>query len=136
MRALIETIKSFIRKDLHMLSSIYVILLTLAAAAIAAFAQYLFKKSVPEFRFGVDGILSLARNRMVIAGLLIYLIGLAIYLVALGSGELSFVYPAFSSTFIFVMLISHFKLKERIGYARLAGMLLIILGITFVSGLI
>ncbi len=116
-----------------MLGVLSVVAITIMAAAIVAFAQYLFKKSVPKFDFNASGILSLARNRVIVAAGLIYVVGLAFYLVALSSEQLSFVYPAFSSTFIFVMIISHFKLKERIGYARLSGVALIIIGIAIVS---
>ena len=119
-----------------MLSLEYVIGLTVISAAIVAYAQYVFKRGIHRFRLSVSGIISLVRNRMVIAGILIYVLGLVFYLVALGSGELSFVYPAFSSTFIFVILISHFALKERIGYARLAGIILIIAGIALVAGVV
>jgi drug/metabolite transporter (DMT)-like permease len=119
-----------------MLSESYVVALTVIAAGVVACAQYLFKRSIPKFKFSIDGVLSLAKSRNVIVGAAVYLIGLAFYLVALGSGELSFVYPAFSSTFIFVILISHFKLNEKIGYARLGGILLIILGIALVSGIV
>ncbi len=119
-----------------MLSVTYVVILTVIAAAIVAYAQYVFKKSVPKFKFDLSGLLSLAKNRMVVAGILIYMIGLVFYLFALGSNQLSFVYPAFSSTFIFVILISHFMLKERIGGVRLAGILMIILGIALVSSLL
>ena len=72
-----------------MLGTPYVVILTVIAAAIAACAQYIFKRSVPQFRFSIKEIFSLARNRMIIAGILVYVIGLAFYLVALGSGELS-----------------------------------------------
>ncbi|MDE1768378.1 MAG: EamA family transporter [Candidatus Micrarchaeota archaeon] len=116
-----------------MLSSIEVILLTLVAAAIVAYAQYTFKRSIHKFRFDAHGVLSLLSNRTVMLGMLVYLVGLVFYLLALGSGQLSFVYPAFSSTFIFVMLISHYKLGEKVGYGRLAGILLIIAGIAMVS---
>ncbi len=119
-----------------MLGIYYVVLLTVVAAAIVAYAQYVFKKSVPKFRFSLSGVLSLAKNKMVIAGVLIYMFGLVFYLFALGSGQLSFVYPAFSSTFIFVILISHFMLNERIGKVRLAGILMIMLGIALVSSLL
>lgn len=118
-----------------MLNLMVVVILTVIAAAIVAYAQYIFKKGVPKFRFNISGVVSLARNRLVIAGVMIYIFGLVFYLLALGSGQLSFVYPAFSSTFIFVILISHFILNERIGYARLAGIVLIILGIALVSGI-
>jgi drug/metabolite transporter (DMT)-like permease len=116
-----------------MLDTAYVIALTLIAAATVAYAQYVFKKAVPKFRFNFSGIISLAKNRMVVAGIVTYMVGLVFYLFALGSEQLSFVYPAFSSTFIFVIIISHFKLKERLGYARLAGIVLIIAGIALVS---
>lgn len=119
-----------------MLAAQYVVILTVIAAATVALAQYLFKKSVPKFRFNMPEIFSLLANRNIIIGLLIYLVGLVFYLLALGSGELSFVYPAFASTFIFVIAISHFALKEKVGYRRIAGVLFIIFGIILVSGII
>lgn len=119
-----------------MLSTTYVVVLTVIAAAIVAYAQYVFKKSVPKFKFNLSGALSLLKNKNIVLGVCIYMLGLVVYLFALGSGQLSFVYPAFSSTFIFVILISHFLLKERVNAARLAGILMIILGICLVSSLV
>jgi len=116
-----------------MLGTAEVVLLTVIAAAIVACAQYVFKKYIHKFKFNLKGMLSLLTNRMVIAGAAIYIMGLFVYLAALGSGQLSFVYPAFSSTFIFVMIISHFMLDEKVGYARLAGLALIIIGIALVA---
>ncbi len=119
-----------------MLSLPEVVITTVIAAGIVAIANYMLKKSIHKFTMSLKGLLSLLENRKVILGVAIYLVGLVVYLVALGSGELSFVYPAFSSTFIFVILISHFKLGEKIGTKRLAGMAMIIIGIALVSSLI
>lgn len=119
-----------------MLSTPYVVAVTLIAAAIVAYAQYVFKRAVPKFSFNTKGLVSLFTNKNVLFGMFAYGVGLIFYLVALGSGQLSFVYPAFSTTFIFVILISHFKLGERIGYKRLAGVLFILLGIILTSGII
>ncbi len=94
-----------------MATEIYLIITTLFAAAIAALAQYLFKRSVPRFRLGLEGVRALLTEKGIWAGGLAYLASLAIYLKALGSGELSFVYPTFASTFVFVALISHFALR-------------------------
>ena len=116
-----------------MLSVPYVIAITVFSAAIVAFAQYIFKRHVPKFSFDKKGFLSLITSKMVIAGGAVYAIGLIFYLFALSSSQLSFVYPAFSSTFIFVLLISHFKLGEKISYVRLAGVLCIMLGIALVA---
>lgn len=116
-----------------MLSETSIIIVTLVAAMIAAVAQYLFKSAMPKFRFNLHDILGLLKNRSILLGLLIYLASLGLYLVALDSGQLSFVYPLFSSTFVFIMLISYLVFKERIGWGRWAGVLLIILGISLIS---
>lgn len=116
-----------------MLKGIAIVLTTLIAAALAAYAQYLFKKNVPSFSISVQEIFKLTRNRRLMMGFVLYALSLLIYLVALSSGELSFVYPIFSSTFIFVFLISGFVLKEKINKVRIAGLVLIILGIIIIS---
>ncbi len=109
------------------------IAITFVAAFFAALAQYFFKKAMPQFRFRIRDMLSLFRNRGIIIGIIAYFIGLAFYLYALKSGQLSFVYPVFSITFIFVALISLFKFRERVGVKRIAGFALIILGIIIIA---
>lgn len=116
-----------------MLNELLVIGVTLVAAILAATAQYTLKKSVPKFTFGLKGIKSLATNKGIWLGGIIYIAGLVIYLKALDSGQLSFVYPTFASTFVFVVLISHFLLKERIDAKRWVGLALIFLGIAIVA---
>lgn len=116
-----------------MLSELEVIGITLLAAVIAASAQYVFKRSVPSFDFKKEGVRSLVLNRGIWAGGLIYLVGLVVYLKALGSGQLSFVYPTFASTFIFITLISHFLLKEELSAKRIAGIAIVIIGIVIVA---
>ena len=116
-----------------MLGMFAIVLLTLTAALAAAFAQYLFKRSLKAFKLDLKGIISLASNRGIIIGGIIYLASLAVYLVALGSGQLTFVYPTFASTFVFVLLISHFALREKVTRIRALGMLLIIAGIAIVA---
>lgn len=115
-----------------MISELEVFFLTMLSALVAAYAQLLFKTGAVKFSFSVGNVMSLLRRRMIILGLLLYAVSLAVYLYALRFGELSFVYPAFSSTFIFVMLISRFKLKERITPKRAIGIAMIMLGIFLV----
>jgi uncharacterized membrane protein len=116
-----------------MLNELSIIGITLIAAIVAAGAQYLFKRSVPKFDLGKRGIKALLFNRGIWAGVVIYLISLVIYLKALGSGQLSFVYPTFASTFVFVTLISHFALKEEMSMKRIAGIAMIVMGIAIVA---
>lgn len=112
---------------------ILILALTALAALLAAIAQYIFKLHMKRFSFSIAGILDLLLTKQIILGLLIYGASFIIYLIALGHASLVFVYPAFSSSFIFVMLISAFYLKERISARRAAGMMLIVLGITLIA---
>lgn len=116
-----------------MLSELSIIGITLLAAVIAAVAQYVFKRSVPKFEIGARGIHRLVSGKGIWLGGALYLASLVVYFRALASGELSFVYPTFASTFLFVALISHFALGERMGARRMAGMALVVVGITLVA---
>ena len=112
---------------------ILILALTATAALLAAIAQYIFKLHMKRFSFSIGGILDMLLTREIILGLFIYGTSFVIYLIALGHASLVFVYPAFSSSFIFVMIISAFFLKERISARRAAGMMLIVLGITLIA---
>ncbi len=116
-----------------MTSELLIIGITLLAAIVAALAQYLFKRSVPTFDFNRVHMRNLLLNKGLWAGGMAYLISLVIYLKALGSGQLSFVYPTFASTFIFIALISHFVLREKLSMGRIAGIGLVVLGIVIVA---
>ena len=73
------------------------------------------------------------RNRWIVLAVVSSLVNLAIYLYALDNAPLSFVYPTFASTFIFVTLISHFYLKEKVSRNRALGVLVIFIGIAIVA---
>ncbi|VVB77077.1 4-amino-4-deoxy-L-arabinose-phosphoundecaprenol flippase subunit ArnE [uncultured archaeon] len=111
-----------------------IIALTLTAAAISAFSQYLFKRNVKEFAFSIKGMMTVLRNRYTLLGLGMYFVSFLLYIYALHIAPIiSFVYPVFASTFIFVLLISKFVLHEKTTLPRVLGLCLIILGITLVS---
>jgi multidrug transporter EmrE-like cation transporter len=117
-----------------MLSVALVILITLAAAVIAAAAQYIFKKSAKEFKLNIEGIINTFKRRSTLLGLTMYLISLIVYLYALHETPIvSFVYPVFASSLIFVLLISMYALKERVNLHRVLGIILILLGIVIIS---
>ncbi len=116
-----------------MLGELDIILLTIVAAAIAAVSQYFMKSSVHRFQLSPSGILSLLRNKGVMAAIGLYITGSVFYLLALDSGQLSFIYSIFASTFVFVLLISYFALREKVSKARLIGTALIILGVIIIA---
>ena len=117
-----------------MLGVLEIIAITLVAAALAASAQYVFKKNLKKFRFDAAGIVSTLTHGKTLLGLLLYAVSLIAYLYALSSAPIvSFVYPIFSSSFIFILLISKYALKEEVSLHRSLGILLILVGIAIVS---
>lgn len=113
---------------------IIIILITLVAAALVSVAQYKFKLGTRrKFKLNADGLMDLLLRRDIIIGVGIYGVSLVIYLVALAQGQLSFVYPTFASSFIFIMLISKYVFHEEFGWKRYMGMLLILVGILIIS---
>lgn len=110
-----------------------VIFLTLFAALISSLAQLIFKKALGSKLERKRDTLKLIRNRRIVVGVVIYFIALVVYLYALSEAPLSIVYPTFASTFIFIALISHFWLREKLPAMRIAGVLMIFLGIVIVA---
>jgi len=100
----------------------------------AAAAQYLFKGHITKLKMGLSGIMNLAKNKYIVAGLVIYALSFVVYVYGLSKAPtISFVYPIFSSSFIFVLLISKYALKEKVGWIRVAGILLIVIGISMIA---
>lgn len=73
------------------------------------------------------------QNPWVLGGILLLLIFFASYLTALSWADLTFVLPATSFGYVIVALLSRFWLHETITPARWAGILLITLGVGFVT---
>lgn len=69
----------------------------------------------------------------VIAGVVLLTIFFASYLTALSWADLTFVLPATSFSYVIIALLSQFWLHETITLARWAGILLITLGVGFVT---
>ncbi len=117
-----------------MASELSVIAITLLASLLASFAQLIFKQKLKAFSLKLKDLISTFLNKPILAGLLMYFVSFLLYIFALHEAPIiSFVYPIFASTFIFVLLLSKYYLNERIGAYRLAGMLLIFIGIVIIS---
>ncbi len=69
----------------------------------------------------------------VIAGLVVYGVGVINWLLALSHLELSYVYPFASLSYIGIIIGSHFIFKERFSLLRVAGIAVIILGVLVTS---
>jgi len=99
----------------------------------AAFGQFLFKKFVKDFGRSMSKIFRVLTERHMLGGILLYALSLGLYLYALRGAGISFVYPIFASSFIFVATISRYVLGERMRIIRITGVLLIVSGIIMIA---
>jgi undecaprenyl phosphate-alpha-L-ara4N flippase subunit ArnE len=97
-----------------------VILCTLFTAS----AQFFFKK-------GAAALPSI--TIFAVAGLACYAIGAVFLMAAFKGGEVTVLYPIFSTSFVWVVLISQYILGEYISIYKWLGILFIITGIIFIT---
>lgn len=117
-----------------MLGALGVIAITMLAALISAVVQYIYKKNIKEFKMSLGGLITILKSRIILFGMGLNVVALVVYLYALSNAPIiSFVYPVFSSTFVFVFLISRYLLKEKVTLHRVLGILLVMIGIGIIS---
>ncbi|MBC7326527.1 EamA family transporter [bacterium] len=72
-------------------------------------------------------------NPWVLGGLFSYAVSSLFWLIALSQAQLSFVYPFISLNFAFIALLSWLIFQDTMNIYRILGILLICLGVFFVS---
>lgn len=89
---------------------------------------------INSLRSVFQAVLILLKNHWIWLVFLIYGPSLLIYLFLLRKSELSYLFPILSSlTYILVLLLSWFFLKENITLLRVTGILLVALGVFLVA---
>ena len=104
-------------------------------SAFLALAQYYMKIGVDRL---VDYSMSWAffkslMNWQLGLALLLYIIGMVIYLFMLKNYDLSVVYPLTSISYIFTILLAMFLLGESVSVVRWMGILLVMLGVGLIA---
>jgi len=79
------------------------------------------------------GLSNVLRNPYILLGFLMYALSTIFWLIALSKKDLSFVYPFISLTYILVLVLSNIILKESIGVEKLAGTLVIVIGLVIIA---
>lgn len=77
--------------------------------------------------------IKLFTNLWVVLGCLIFIVSSILWVVALTSENLSYVYPFLGLGYVLIALVSWLFLKESIGLLRLTGMLLVCIGVILVA---
>ncbi|MCJ7471663.1 MAG: EamA family transporter [Actinobacteria bacterium] len=123
---------------MNLLSSVLLILLSIS---IAVTGQVLLKIGID--RIGINGFGSMKaltglfsgiiKSPMVLTGLFLYFISAAIWLVILSTVDLSFAYPFIGLSYVIVLILSKFILKEEVNPLRWAGAFIITVGVVIIS---
>ena len=82
--------------------------------------------------FTYSDIVSIFSNLYIILGLLMYGLGTIFWLIALSQKDLSYVYPFIALTFIIVLFLSYFVLKEQVSTIRVVGTIIIVIGLMII----
>ena len=126
------------RNKLSLASSILLILLSIS---IAVGGQMLLKIGIN--RIGIVSFsgfndfsrlfLGIIKSPLVISGLFLYVISAAVWLVVLSAVDLSFAYPFIGFTYVMILILSKFVLKEEVNLIRWIGALIITIGVIVIS---
>ncbi len=84
---------------------------------------------------GLNNVLGIFKDVNLYIGGILYLSAAILNIKLLQVLDYSIVLPLASLTFIWTMVLSHLFLKEKITKKKIGGVILIILGVIFVSGL-
>ncbi|GAG66727.1 unnamed protein product [marine sediment metagenome] len=117
------------------------ILLILFSISIAVAGQILLKIGINRIGIvdfsGLEALKQLffgvIKSPLVISGLFLYVISAAIWLVVLSAVDLSFAYPFIGLTYVMVLILSRFILKEDVNLIRWAGAIIITIGVIVIS---
>lgn len=106
------------------------ILLIIMSTFITASAQFFLKKGADVLVFDAAKLLT---NYSLVAGLVLYALGALILIYALKNGEMNVIYPIYSMSFVWVILISYFYLGELINLWKIIGIIFIIGGVSYIG---
>jgi len=113
-----------------MKTPIWAMCLVLFTTLINAFAQVSYKKGANVL---VLNFYALITNYPLIIGACLYFISGILLVIALKYGELSVLCPIISTGFVWVSFLSVYFFNEAMGFEKWAGVVLIIIGISFIG---
>ena len=113
-----------------MATKLWSILLVLFTTLLTSSAQLLWKKGSASLSFDVLGIIT---NYYIIGGILLYVVGGTLIIVAFRGGEVSVLYPIIATSYIWVSFLSIKFLGEVMNVFKWVGIISIIAGIVSIG---
>ena len=105
------------------------IILVIISTVFTASGQILYKTGINTTGLSI----SILYNISIIAGIISYLLGGVLLITSLKKGELSVIYPFYSLSFIWVLIMSNLILGESITTSQIIGIPLIIIGVSLIT---
>ena len=113
-----------------MTTQLWAIALVILATFVGAFGPILLKKASAK---RLSKLSSLMTNYPLFGGVALYAIGTLLFIPALKGGDLSVLYPFVALAYIWVSLLSVKFLGEKMNLLKWFGIILIIIGVTFIG---
>jgi uncharacterized membrane protein len=113
-----------------MKTELWAIGLVVLATIIGSLGPIFMKKGSKRFKLKFE---LLIHNYELIAGIFFYGIATLLFIPALRGGELSVLYPLVSLSYVWVSLLSIKMLNEKMNKFKWLGVLLIIIGVSFIG---
>jgi len=113
-----------------MATELWAIGLVVLATLVSSLGPIFMKKGSKNFRLSFK---ALATNYNLMMGVFLYGASTIIFIPALRGGELSVLYPFVSLSYIWVSLLSVRLLDEKMNKLKWLGILLIIIGVSFIG---
>lgn len=126
------------KNDLSLAKSVVLILISIS---IAVGGQILLKIGMNRIgNIAINSMSSLGhlflgvlKSPIVLVGLFLYVISAAIWLVVISAVDLSFAYPFIGLTYVLILIVSKFVLKENVNPIRWVGAAIITIGVVVIS---
>ncbi len=137
----LNNISNINKKGINKMSLAKSVILILISISIAVGGQILLKLgmnkigpvSLNSFGSIVNLFINVFKSPMVLIGLFCYVISAAIWLVVISAVDLSFAYPFIGLTYVLILIVSKFILKEDVNPIRWAGAAIITIGVIVLS---
>jgi uncharacterized membrane protein len=111
-------------------TELWAVALAVSATLVGAFGPILLKKGSKKFSLNPK---LLIKNCHIIGGAFLYILASILFIAALRGGDVSILYPIVSVTYVWVSFLSIKFLKEKMNRYKWTGILLIIMGVTFIG---
>lgn len=121
--------------------SMFAITLVLICVLVGAFGQIIWKQGMSSIDkingfddlFKFKTLSNIIINKYIFLGVLLYGIAFILWLAAMSTLDVSFMYPLLSLAYVITALLAYIYLGEEVSYLRWIGIMLVVIGCTLVS---